>query len=177
MLPPSMDRHREFLRCFTSHEPALRAYVRRLVPLRADADDVMQEVAVVLWEKYDQFRPGADFRAWAFGVARFETLAWLRDKSRDRLVLGREVVELIAEEALRNESRLGRQREALETCLEKLDVSQRALLVAAYAPGVRLETVATQSGRSVAGFYQWLYRMRKLLLECTQGVLAAEDAG
>ena len=121
MQPPQVDRHREFLRCFTLHEPAVRAYVRRLVPRRADADDVMQDVAVVLWEKFEQFREGGDFRAWAFGVARFEVLAWLRDKGRDRLVLSQDVTELIAEETLHDEPRLARQREALETCLEKLD--------------------------------------------------------
>jgi hypothetical protein len=48
MSPREIDRHREFLRCFTAQEAAIRAYVRRLVPLRADADDVMQEVAVVV---------------------------------------------------------------------------------------------------------------------------------
>ena len=121
MAPKEISHHREFLRCFTANEPAMRAYVRRLVPLRADADDVMQEVAVVLWEKFEQFREGGDFRAWAFGVARFEVLAWLRDKGRDRLVLCQDVAELLAEETLREEPRLARQREALESCLEKLD--------------------------------------------------------
>ena len=108
MPPPSTDRHREFLRCFTANEAAIRAYVRRLVPLRSDADDVMQEVAVVLWEKFDEFRVGGDFRAWALGVARFEVLAWLRDKARDRLVLAQDVAELLADETRRDEPRLSR---------------------------------------------------------------------
>ncbi len=176
MPPPSTDRHREFLRCFTANEAAIRAYVRRLVPLRSDADDVMQEVAVVLWEKFDEFREGGDFRAWAFGVARFEVLAWLRDKARDRLVLAQDVAELLADETRRDEPRLSRQREALESCLQELEGPQRKLLLAAYAPRARVQAVAAQSGRSVAGFYQWLYRMRRLLLDCTQRELAAEES-
>ena len=67
MPPPSTDRHREFLRCFTANEAAIRAYVRRLVPLRSDADDVMQEVAVVLWEKFDEFREGGRFSGLGVG--------------------------------------------------------------------------------------------------------------
>jgi len=47
----------------------------------------MQEVSVVLWKKFADFREGAGFPAWALGVARFEALAWRRDKARDRLVL------------------------------------------------------------------------------------------
>lgn len=30
-----------------------------------------QEVSVVLWEKFAEFGADVDFRAWAFGVARF----------------------------------------------------------------------------------------------------------
>jgi RNA polymerase sigma-70 factor (ECF subfamily) len=41
--------HHRFLRLFTTHEEAMRAFVRRLVPTRAGADDVMQEVSIVLW--------------------------------------------------------------------------------------------------------------------------------
>jgi RNA polymerase sigma-70 factor (ECF subfamily) len=170
-----IDHHRAFLRYFTANESAIRAFVRRLVPLRADAEDVMQEVAVVLWEKFQDFREGGDFRAWAFGVARFETLAWHRDKGRDRLVLGQEVVELVAEETLRDEPRLARQREALESCLEKLESPQRELLVAAYQPRASIQSIAVRSGRSVSGFYQWLYRIRELLLDCTRRELAAEE--
>jgi RNA polymerase sigma-70 factor (ECF subfamily) len=176
MPPKEIDRHRQFLRCFTSREPAIRAYVRRLVPLRADADDVMQDVALVLWEKFGEFREGGDFRVWAFGVARFEVLAWLRDKGRDRLVLCQDVAELLAEETIQEESHLARQREALETCLEKLEPAQRESLVAAYRPQARGQAVAADSGRSVPGFYQWLYRMRRLLLDCAQRELATEEA-
>jgi RNA polymerase sigma-70 factor (ECF subfamily) len=61
-------------------EPAVRAYVRRLVPTRADADDVMQDVAVVLWEKYGEFRDGGDFRSWAFGVARSQAVSLARGR-------------------------------------------------------------------------------------------------
>ncbi len=53
---PADKQHQNFLRAFTLHEPAIRAFVRRLVPARADADDILQEVAIVLWEKFDEFR-------------------------------------------------------------------------------------------------------------------------
>lgn len=177
-MPNSDDlRHRQFLRAYTVHESAVRAFVRRLVPTRADADDVMQDVSLVLWEKYATFRDGADFRAWAFGVARFEVLAWTRDKRRDRLVLDDHVVQQIAEESLAAEPRLERQREALDGCLQKLDVPQRDLLLRAYAPESRIHELAPSSGRSVPGFYQWLHRMRRLLQDCIRKQLGLEGVG
>ena len=179
MLPPFMspseiELHRRFLRLFTAHEEAVRAFVRRLVPTRADADDVMQDVSVVLWEKFESFREGADFRAWAFGVARFEVLGWLRDKGRDRLVLNEEVVLKIAEESAHDEPKLERQREALELCMAKVPAEQRELLMQAYQPEVRIQEVALDSGRSVPGFYQWLHRMRRMLLDCIRRALTQE---
>lgn len=173
MSPAEIEQHQRFLRLFTANELAIRAYVRRMVLSPADADDVMQEAAIVLWEKFAEFREGGDFKAWAFGVARFKVLSWLRDKGRDRLVLSEDVVEMIADETARDESRLARQRAALETCAGRLIPEQRDLLMAAYQPDVRIHEVAARSGRTVAGFYQWLHRMRHLLLDCVRRELKA----
>ncbi len=169
-----VHRHRAFLRQFTANEAAIRALVRRLVPARADADDIMQEVSVVLWEKFDTFRDGGNFRAWSFGVARYEVLAWLRDRGRDRLVLSEKVLELLGAEAEVHEPRLERQREALERCIVEVAPAQRDLLMRAYEPGARIAALARESGRSEPGLYQWLYRMRRLLLDCIRRALAKE---
>jgi hypothetical protein len=47
--------HHQFLRLFAEHEPALRTYIRSLLPSRGDASEVLQEVAVVLWRKFAEF--------------------------------------------------------------------------------------------------------------------------
>jgi RNA polymerase sigma-70 factor (ECF subfamily) len=174
-MPPENDPiHEQFLALFTAHEPAIRAYVRRLVPTRTDAADVMQGVSLVLWKKFRELDQTGDFRRWSFGVARYETLAWLRDKARDRLVLADDVWQIVAHESEQHEERLSAQREALEGCLEKLPKEQRTTLLAAYAPDAAIPDVAQRSGRTVAAFYQWLHRMRSRLLDCTRRTLQAE---
>lgn len=170
---PEPREHR-FLREFAAHEPAIRAYVRRLVPSRADADDITQEVAVLLWKKFPEFREGGSFRAWAYGIARYEVLAWMRDRGRDRLILDEEVVGKIADESAEADSRLARQREALGGCIQRLPGKQRAAVLRAYQPKASIREIAAAEGRSVAGFYQWLYRVRRRLMECIENVLAKE---
>jgi len=170
----SATTHERFLTLFTANEPAIRAFVRRLVPARQDAADVMQGVALVLWRKFPELREPDQFRKWAFCVARYETLAWLRDKARDRLVLAEDVLNTVAHESQEIENQLSAQREALEGCLEKLPSEQRILVLAAYEPDVRMHDVAARSGRTVAAFYQWLHRMRVRLLQCTRRTLQAE---
>jgi RNA polymerase sigma-70 factor (ECF subfamily) len=174
MAPENSHIHEQFLTLFTSNESAIRAYVRRLVPTRHDAADVMQGVSLVLWKKFRDLDQPSDFRKWSFGVARFETLAWLRDKARDRLVLADDVLQTVAHESGQDEERLSAQREALEGCLEKLPKAQRAEILAAYAPDAAIQDVAKQSGRTVAAFYQWLHRLRLRLLECTRRTLQTE---
>lgn len=128
----------------------------------------------MLWEKFDEFDRNGSFKSWACGIARFRVLAWLRDKGRDRLVLDSGVVELIAEESLQAESMLEQQRDALEKCFDKIPVAQRELLSRAYHRNARIQDVAKMSGRTLSGFYQWLHRMRKRLLECISRELAKE---
>lgn len=163
-----------FLQHFTANEAAIRAFVRRLVPLRSDTNDVMQQVAMVLWKKFEQLEVKDDFRKWAFGVARYEALAWSRDKARDRLVLAEDVLVALADESLATEPALSAQRDALDGCLEKLAAEHRRMILDAYSPGVRIQDVASRSQRSVAGFYQWLHRIRLQLLDCVKRNLAVE---
>lgn len=174
MEPERNEIHEQFVSLFAANESAIRAYVRRLVPTRHDAADVMQGVALVLWRKFDELDDGSSFRRWAFGIAKYESLAWLRNKARSRLVLADDVLQVVAHESTRDDDRLSAQREALEDCLEKLPTEQRTMILAAYAPETGIQDVAAQSGRTVAAFYQWLHRMRLRLLDCTRQVLQAE---
>ncbi|MCY2981260.1 MAG: sigma-70 family RNA polymerase sigma factor [Planctomycetota bacterium] len=166
------SRHAFFLRSFTTNEAAIRAYVRRLLPSRADTDDIMQGVALVLWAKFEQFREDGDFRSWAMGIARYEVLVWLRDRGRDRLVLAGDVAEMIADETAIDVAQLEQQRIALQSCLEKLTPKNRSLLLESYGSELMIQEVAANSGRSIAAFYQWLHRMRRLLLDCVQHEVA-----
>lgn len=63
------DRHAEFLRLYSRHHYRIPAYIYTLVPHRADAEDLLQETSIILWEKFEQFDPGSDFLAWACQVA------------------------------------------------------------------------------------------------------------
>jgi len=81
--------HERFLTLFTVNEPAIRAFVRRLVPTRQDAADVMHGVALVLWRKFPALEEPDQFRKWAFGIARYEgtSVLALDDKGRPQATI------------------------------------------------------------------------------------------
>lgn len=174
MTPAETERHDHFLRLYVEHEEALNGFVRTLVPTREDAREVMQEVAVVLWRRFGELTDFADFRRWAFGVAKMKALSFARDRMRDRLVFDADVMDLLAAEVTSEVDAFEAEREALDECLGKLDAAQRKLLSAAYAPGVRMDELAISLGRSPMSFYKALHRIRLALMDCTQRVLKRE---
>lgn len=173
----SEERYEDFVSLFTCHEPALRAFVRSLVFTWDDADEVMQNTGLVLWRKFDTFDPDTDFMRWACVVARFEVLAWRRDKARDRHVFDEGLVNLLAEEAADEHEVLAQERRALRVCLQKLPEKQRRIVMAAYEPGVRLNQVAAKLGKTATAFYKILNRSRSGLLKCIEGQLLREERG
>ena len=176
MSPKEEENHRKFLGQFTTHESAIHAYVRRLVPRREDALDVMQEVAIVLWKKYEELEGEGDFRRWAFGVARFEVLAWRRNiaRERERIILSEETIELMAGETETEADQLDLEREAiLQHCLSELKGNQRAAVKAMYSSESEGSELAERFGKTLTGFYQWIYRIRQKLSKCAQRVANA----
>ncbi len=166
------DRHDRFLRLYVEHEEALRGFVRSLVPTLEDAREVMQQTAAVLWRKFDD---SADFRPWAFGVAKFEALAFLRDRARDRHVFGDEVLALLEAEAMEVAQSSEQEERALEQCLQKLSAAQRELVETAYAPGARMDELARSAGRTPMALYKSLHRIRMILADCVQLTLNQKE--
>lgn len=169
------EMHDRFLRHFLANEPGLRVFVRSLLFSQEEEREVMQEVAVVLWRKFDPAMDDAAFTRWAFGVARMEVLSFRRDRARDRLSFGDEVFELLAQTATDHAETLEAERRVLEICLSKLPREQRHLVRSAYAPGVRIDLLAARLGRTAMSLYKSLHRIRLTLMECTRRELAREE--
>lgn len=174
MTSSQANQQEAFLRLFLEHEEALRGFVRSLSASREDAREVMQDVAAVLWRKFDSLGPPAEFRSWAFGVARMQAKEFYRDQGRDRHLFADDVQALIEQRVVVRSQRFDARQEALEECLGKLPTDQRELLDEAYAPGARIDEIAAGRGRTPMALYKTLHRIRLALVECLQRALARE---
>lgn len=170
--PPDHPPHDQFLRLYAEHEVALHTFVRSMLPTREEALEVMQEVIVILWQKFSQVD---DFRPWAFGVARLASLRHLERRKRDRHLFDHELVHQLADESAAMTERHADQREALESCLQKLSTTQRELVLNAYTKGTRMDELATRRGQTPMALYKLLHRIRQALLECVRRTLAQEE--
>jgi len=94
------SKHADAIRQISLHQPVLQAYILTLHPNRSEAQDILQETNVVLWQKIGEFRSGTNFKAWAFRVAYLQTLAhFKRVKRGGWLQFSDELVETLAEES------------------------------------------------------------------------------
>lgn len=172
-VPP--DHYEEFVRLFARDEWALRVFVRSLVPTWDDADEVVQDVALVAWRKFAEFQPGTSFLSWLRVIARFKVLSYRRKLARDRLVFSEELIAVLADEAEDESELRPRERAALEGCLGKLSEPQRQLVAVAYAAGTTVKDEALRLGVKPGTLYMRLSRIRQQLLDCIQRTLARES--
>src|SRR5579864_601975 len=63
----------------------LIGYIYRMVALRQDAEDLLQDVLVRVLENIREFRGEARFKSWLFGIATHVCLDHLRHKKRWRV--------------------------------------------------------------------------------------------
>ncbi|MEM1293758.1 MAG: sigma-70 family RNA polymerase sigma factor [Verrucomicrobiota bacterium] len=168
------EQHDQFLRFFMEHEDALRLFVRSLLFDQEEARDVMQEVAVVLWRKFDPAMDNQSFRRWSFGVARMEVLSFRRDRARDRHSFGEDVVELLEQSVQQEAASLECERDALSRCVNKLPQAQRELVHTAYESGVKINDLANELGCTSMALYKKLHRIRIQLMDCTRKEMASE---
>ncbi len=164
-----------FVRLLTQAQPSIYAYILSLVLDHAQADDLLQETNLTLWNKADQFEAGTNFLAWACKVAYFKVLSHRRSKARDRHVFNDELLDYLAERQEERSEQFERRREALRHCINRLTAYQQQLLTARYQAGGSVKVMAAKKGRSVGVISQTLYRIRCALNKCIESRLAAEQ--
>jgi RNA polymerase sigma-70 factor (ECF subfamily) len=167
-LPPSDDAYELFVKLFALHENDLRRFVRSLLPTWHDAEEVVQQSALVIWRKFDQFDPSTEFMKWACVIARFEALAYRRKMGRDRLVFRENLFDLLADEGAEEIGQRQAEYDALESCLQAMPEKHRWLLTLAYTPGVKVKDLAERAGSTSAALYMRLNRLRKDLMHCIE---------
>lgn len=166
---PSDESQAQFLRLFLSAEREVFRCVAALVPSRADAEEIVQQTAVALLSKFDQYNPSLPFAPWACRFAINIAHQWAARRQRWQALLDRG----LAEELTRRREELRPQFEArlrhLDGCLEKLAPEQRAIVEAYYFRRKDVAAIAAESRRSVDAVYKLLQRIRSMLRHCIEG--------
>lgn len=159
--------HREFVRLLAEHERRLSSYVHALIPLWQDAEDVLQNTKLRLWEQFDSFRPEGDFAAWAIAIAGYMVRTHRTLRHRQRVCFSDDVVERISRNVPSTSNRDDRLF-ALGECVKMLSVANRKLLRLFCAERRRIKDIASNLGQTPSATRVALFRIRQSLFECVQ---------
>jgi RNA polymerase sigma-70 factor (ECF subfamily) len=168
---------RDLMRLALEHRAQLWGFLMGLTKDPQKAEDLFQNTYLVLCEKWDQYRPGTNFMAWARQIARYEFLASVDPDRRPFLTAEMEVLELALQAADREEAPSLR-RDALRRCLDQLpDARGRRVLELRYGQGLAGDRVAREVSLSTNALYTLLSRVRRALQDCVERRLRVEEAG
>lgn len=169
-------RYREFVRLLAENERRLTAYVHALVTSWQDAEDVLQNTKLRLWEQFDSYRRDGDFAAWAIAIARSMVQTHRTVCRRQRVYFSDEVMERITRNipsanASKDDDRLS----AVWECVKTLSDARRNLLRLVCSGHKRLKDIARELGQTPTATRVALLRTRRTLFECVQKRLRNES--
>jgi RNA polymerase sigma-70 factor (ECF subfamily) len=166
----------EFAVLYTRAHLYLLRFVLTLVPNRIEAEDVVQETARCLWQKIDDYNPALPFWPWARKFAYFEVLKHRKARALEGRLFSDELVERLADEREAHADVLEQRRQALASCLARLEAASRRLVLDRYGGDLSVAEIARRESKSVNAISLMLHRIRQKLLECVNGWLYAKEA-
>ena len=176
-LDSSGDKQRvEFAHVFAQHYGWLQTYVLVLVGNRSDAEEVFQDVCLVLWKKHEAFDVSTNFMKWASVIAHYEVRRFRRTQSKVAKPLSDEILAILATEAVERADKLPEKRTALQKCIKKLKEQDQELLERCYSDAsITIGEVAQMIGKSANTLYKAMNRIRRSLHDCILRTMAAEE--
>ena len=165
----------DYVRLLAENERSLEAYVHSLMRSAADAEDVLQECKLVLWQQFERYEAGTNFLAWARKIALNLILNHRRKEDRRQTsAVDQEFIEAVAAEIDRQSDKLAQRSELLRGCLLELPKAHRQAIVWRYYEGCEVDEIAAKTGRSEGATYRLLSRIRALLNDCIKRKLEAQ---
>lgn len=167
-------RNQEFVRLWTGNGQRVYAYILALLPNRADADEIFQETGMTLWEKFDEFEVGTNFRAWACRIAMNKVRNFRQLRRLGTVLLSNESLDRVGQTIMARSDELDSQHTLLADCYAQLSPRDRELIDLRYQPGVTIKDLARRLGRGIDAIYKSLARIHQLLFNCIRSAIDRE---
>lgn len=169
-----IDARERLTRHWLESEPAVRAYLFAAIRGFHDAEDVVQQVALTVARRFDEYDPARPFVGWALWLAKSRVIDHFRKQGRERLVFSETLLDELADALAQRQPEGSARLAAMERCLGKLPEKSRQLLSLRYDDDAPMERVASAVDSTAASVRVMLFRIRNLLAECIQTELAKE---
>ena len=166
------NRYNQFLRLFMEHQGRLLGFILKLLPNYSAAEDILQETALVLWQKFDTYDVNSNYMAWAMQIAKNKVMDYGKKcKVRSIVHFDAEVVEDLAAEDVSNDVD-HRYSEALHGCVEKLENKSKQIIRLRYIDRLKVKDIASQLSIQPNTLSKHMSRLHFLLRKCIEEKLS-----
>lgn len=175
-MEPDDSHVREVQRLFLQQANRLRGFILGLLPDRTLAEDVLQEVFLIVTAKAAEFQCGTDFLAWVRAIARLKVLEHRQRRFPAAGQLTDEAWDMLTESAHEVDDVWNARREALLRCLDELAPRAREVVQLRYSSErLELDEVARRMSWTVGSVKVALSRAKDVLWDCVQRRLAVAE--
>lgn len=155
-----------FVALLVANQPRVYRFLLTLVPCRHDAEDLLQQTCLTLWQSRAKFDPEmGEFASWACAIAHNHVRNFRRREKTRRLVLSEEVAQSLIATRAEHASLMDEWQQSLTYCLKRLTPHQRSVVSECYGGG-SIKSAAPASGRTPNALYKILRHIRARLHEC-----------
>jgi len=170
--------HEEFTLYWTEAMPVVSAFINAMVPDFHEAQDVIQEVAVTLFNKMDDYDKSRPFVAWAIGVARNKIKTSRSKQVRHPLLYNTDVVEAVGNMCEEMAPQVGLRMQALNHCVRELKLKGRSrnIFLLRYQSLLMPRQIASRTGIASGTVRVMLNRIRDLLRKCIDSAIKEQKA-
>lgn len=164
-------------RLWTLAQPVVSAYVTSVVRDFAARDDVLQEIAVAVFESFARYDPDRSFLGWALGIAQNQIRLYLRRQQRDRLVFDDDLLTSLAATFEGTTPDRLRSLDFVTDCLGELPGRAREFCDLRYGQNLKPAAIAESLGMTANSVAKALQRIRDQLRSCIERKAAASGGG
>ena len=141
----------------------------RVLPQRAEAEEVLQEVFLGIWKKAVQFdATRASAMTWLSMMTRNKAIDRLRANAGARAQSPIELDEIEGDSSASEVAEVAEDQERIEVCLDELEAPRRKMIRIAFFEGATYEELAERSGNPLGTVKSWIRRSLIKLKACLE---------
>jgi len=166
----------EFTHLLLTNRKRIYGFILSLGHNFSDADDLFQEIALVMCRKFGEFDVGKSFSAWAIGIARHRIIKFRQKQHKSKIMFSHKAFEIAMNRSNKMLHNIEDRSKALENCLSKLSEIDRGLIKMRYENGLKIKEIAGIIARPVQGLYKVFARIHTSLHLCISRTMSQREA-
>ncbi len=172
-----MKDQEKFVALLSGQTRTLYAFAYSLARNHQDAEEIVQNTSVILWQKHEQYDESASFGAWARSILYRVAMNHVRERKRQAVLCEPDILEKLSNgyEQVEDTYRENGLLDSLQFCLRRLVGKSRRMIDLRYKDRKSSEEIGRVFHLSVRAVDVALYRVRQRLELCIKSMISGQE--